>query len=136
MSFDILNKFSGVGKVKAVPVTAQRDMQLGALTVDIAERDVGNGLIALNIIIFKAPEVGRNECEPAIIKTCRQVFGNNKKHLDLIYRDEEEIRAKEGMVRRANAFDSWIVEIMPPRSNRFSVPILQETFIKILNRNL
>lgn len=132
----IFKEFQKIKGISAVPVTAERDAQIGALTIDVAERDIGDGLSKLNIIIFKAKGIGRDDVEPAILKACKEVFGKNRKHIDLIYRDEREIMRREGLSRPANAFDSWIIEILPPRSSRFRVESLQPAFLYALNRHL
>jgi hypothetical protein len=123
------------GTLKAYAATSTRNHQIGALTVDVVERDVADGKMNLNVIVFKSPEVGRDVCESAITKTCKQIFGN-RNYIDLIYRDEAEIKRKENLPSQVNAFDSWIIEVLHPRSMLFSVDHLKGVCLTILNQNL
>jgi len=117
-------------------VKSSRDNIIGPLMVDIAERDVGNGLKNINIIIFLAADAGpREQYEPMIQRCCIEIF-RTREHIDLIWRDEPEIQRKIGLPNPVQVFNSWLIEIQHPRSLFFKVESLERHFLSALRRHL
>lgn len=117
-------------------VKSSRDNIVGPFMVDIAERDIGNGIKNINIIIFLASDSGpREKYEPIIKKTCIEIF-RTRENIDLVWRDEPEIQRQIGLPRPVQLHNSWLIDIQHPRSLFFKIDALERYFISSLSRGL
>lgn len=78
-----------------------------AMPHDVVKRSDGK----IVVHVFRRPDVPFELGEQVVQSALTRVFNKPPEGVDLLYRDEEEIKKKEGLPRKVLATDSWYIEL-------------------------
>lgn len=79
----------------------------------------GDGVIVIHV--FRRPDVPQELGERVVQKALTSLLGGRPPEgTDLLYRDEEEIKRREGLPRKVMESDSWYIEL--PRITSLILP--------------
>lgn len=108
-----------------------RDNDLKIAIVDVVYRNNKD----LNIIVYVQPGVNPASIDPAIRKTCIDLFGHIKPdYIDTVFYSGDSIGLQvDGMVGQ---FDSFCITINYPKSAYFKIEKLKSDFTKRLHHHV
>jgi hypothetical protein len=129
----------------ACHVRGSRGHSIREITVDICERDVGEGKFDINILMHVDPQIPKDFLEPFILRTCRAMFGQKMdvSQFDCVWRDAiaiananatNPIGLEVGGV--PGIYNTFEIVIKHPTSRMYTIPDLEAAFLVELNRSL
>lgn len=130
--------------VMAEHVRSSRGNDARRVMVDIAERDLEEGRVDIDLLFYLKGGVNVNRVEKALKTMARNLFGEfNPEHFTAGFRDPFEIakrRDSEPVSVQAGdhegVYRTFELIIHPPRSNMYTVEGLEERVLPELNKAL